>query len=120
MWRAEFPAEGFMRYINADRLVRDLRAVGADIDEMVKATEGNAAEAIVAARERIVCSLRAVKDNLEDSGRHVMGQTKYAAKSTNRYMHDNVWKIMGIAGAVGILAGTLLSHRGESAGPRRD
>jgi ElaB/YqjD/DUF883 family membrane-anchored ribosome-binding protein len=109
-----------MRYINADRLVRDLGAVVADIDEIIKATGGNATEAVVSARKRIARSLRTAQDNLDDSRRHVMQQAKRVAKSADGYVQDNVWKVMGIAAAVGILAGALLSLKSESPDERRD
>jgi len=109
-----------MRHVNTDRLVRDLGAVMADIDELTQAMGENASEAMVAARERIAGSLRTALRNVEDSRRQVMRQTRCVAKSTNGYLQDNVWKVMGIAGAVGILAGALLSHKSESPGEPRD
>jgi ElaB/YqjD/DUF883 family membrane-anchored ribosome-binding protein len=109
-----------MRYVNADRLVRDLGAVVADIDEIIKAAGGNASDAMVAARERIASSLRSAQGNLEDSRRHVMRQAKCVAKSADGYVQDNVWKVMGIAAAVGILAGALLSQRSDSPDSQRD
>ena len=109
-----------MRHVNKDRLVRDLGAVVADIDELTKAMGENASEAIVAARERIAGSLRTAQDNLQDSRLHVMYQAKRIAKSADGYVQDNVWKVMGIAAAVGIFAGALLSHKSESPDERRD
>lgn len=57
-----------MQRINADRLVRDLDAVAADVEELVKSTAGNADEAIVEARKRIESSLGAAKENLQMHG----------------------------------------------------
>lgn len=109
-----------MRHVNADRLVRDLGAVVADIDDIIKAAGENATDAIVAARERVACSLRQAQSDLRDSRRHVMQQAKRAAKSTDGYVHDNVWKVMGIAAAVGVLAGALLSIKGGPPDSQRD
>jgi len=110
-----------MRYVNADRLVRDLGAVVADIDEIIKAAGGNATDAMVAARERIARSLRSAQGNLQDSSRrHVMQQAKRVAKSADGYVQDNVWKVMGIAAAVGILAGALLSLESDSPDSQRE
>ncbi len=109
-----------MRHVNADRLVRDLGAVIADTDEIIKAAGGNATDAMVAARDRIASSLRSAQGNLEDSRRLVMQQAKRVAKSADGYVHDSVWKAMGIAAAVGILAGALLSHKGDSPDSQRD
>ena len=109
-----------MRYVNADRLVRDLGAVVADIDEIIKAAGGNATDAMVAARERIASSLRSAQGNLQDSRRHVMQQAKRVARSADGYVQDNVWKVMGIAAAVGILAGALLSLKSDSPDSQRE
>jgi ElaB/YqjD/DUF883 family membrane-anchored ribosome-binding protein len=109
-----------MRHVNTDRLVRDLGVVVADIDEMIKALGANATDSIVAARERIAGSLRTAQGNMRDSRRHVMHQAKRIAKSADGYVQDNVWKVMGIAAAVGILAGALLSRKSESPDERRD
>ncbi len=109
-----------MRYVNTGRLVRDLGAVVEDIDEMIKAMGSSATEAVASARERIAGSLHSAQRNLEDTGRHAMRQTRSVAKSTNRYLQDNVWQIMGIAAAAGILAGVLLSLKSGSPDERRD
>ncbi|MGP0054149.1 MAG: YqjD family protein [Steroidobacteraceae bacterium] len=109
-----------MRYVNTGRLVRDLGAVVEDIDELIKAMGANATEAIGSVRERIGRSLHSVQHNWEDTGRHAMRRARGAAKSTNRYLQDNIWKVMGIAAAAGILAGVLLSLQGESPDEPRD
>ncbi len=91
-----------MRQVNAGRLVEDLCAVADDVDQLVKATAGNANEAIVAVRERIECSLRAAKDNLENVRRHAVDEAKSIGRSSNGYVRDNVWTLIGIAGGVGL------------------
>jgi ElaB/YqjD/DUF883 family membrane-anchored ribosome-binding protein len=100
-----------VRQVNVDRLVRDLYAVVADVDELIKATAGNANEAIVEVRERIASSLRAAKDNLRDAGQCAAEEAGSIADATNDYVHDNVWKVMGIAGGIGLLVGMILSLR---------
>ena len=109
-----------MRHVNADKVVRDLGAVVADIDEIIKAAGDNATDAIVAARERVARSLRHAQGDLQDSQRHVMQRAKRAARSADGYVQDNVWKVMGIAVAVGVLAGALLSLKGSSPDSPRD
>jgi ElaB/YqjD/DUF883 family membrane-anchored ribosome-binding protein len=109
-----------MRHVNADRLVRDLGAVVEDIDEIIKGMGGNATDAMAAVRARIASSLHSAQGNLEHSRRHVVQQAKHVAKSADSYVQDNVWKIMGIAAAVGILAGALLSHRSDSPDSQRE
>ena len=41
----------------------------------------------------------------------VMVKTREAAANTDQYVHDNPWKVVGIAGGLGFLLGLLLAPR---------
>lgn len=103
-----------MRKVNADRLLEDLWAVVTDVDDLIKATAGNANEAVAAARKRMEGSLRDAKDDLEKARRHVIEDAEAAVESASDYLHDNVWKVIGIAAGVGVVLGMILSRRGGS------
>ena len=40
-----------------------------------------------------------------------MDRAKDAAKATDDYVHENPWQAIGIAAAVGLVAGLLMSRR---------
>lgn len=80
-----------MQRVSTDRLVRDLGAVAADVDELVKSTAGNASEAMADARAR-----------------------------SNTYLRDNVWRAMGVAAGIGLLLGAIVGLRSQSSGSRSD
>ena len=40
-----------------------------------------------------------------------MDRAKAAARATDDYVHDNPWQAIGVAAAIGLVAGLLLNRR---------
>ncbi len=97
--------------ISRDKLASDLRIVIADAEELLRATAGQVGEKAVIARERIQESLRVAKDKLARAEEVVVDKTKAAARATDDYVHDHPWGAVGIAAAVGLVMGMLISRR---------
>jgi len=97
--------------VSKDKLVADLKVVVADAEELLRATASQAGEKVSVARERIQASLGTAKVKLAEAERVLLEKTKDAAKATDDYVHDNPWAAVGIAGAVGLVLGVLISRR---------
>ncbi len=97
--------------VSREKLATDLRVVIADAEELLRATAGQVGEKAVVARERIQESLRVAKDKLARAEEVVMDKTKAAARATDDYVHDHPWGAVGIAAAVGLVVGMLISRR---------
>ena len=97
--------------ISREKLATDLRIVVADAEELLRATAGQMGEKAVVARERIQESLRAAKEKLSRAEEAVIDRTKAAARATDDYVHDHPWGAVGIAAAVGLVIGMLISRR---------
>ena len=97
--------------VSREKLATDLRVVIADAEELLRATAGQMGEKAVVARERIQESLRVAKDKLARAEEVVMDRTKAAARATDDYVHDHPWGAVGIAAAVGLVVGMLISRR---------
>jgi ElaB/YqjD/DUF883 family membrane-anchored ribosome-binding protein len=97
--------------ISREKLASDLRVVIADAEELLRATAGQMGEKAVIARERIQESLRVAKDKLARAEDVVIDKTKAAARATDDYVHDHPWGAVGIAAAVGLVIGMLISRR---------
>lgn len=97
--------------INTEKLMHDMRMVVGDAEELLRATAGQAGEKVAAARERIQANLAVAKERLAEAEHAVVEKTKYAAKVTDEYVHENPWKSVGVAAAVGVIVGMLISHR---------
>ena len=97
--------------VSREKLATDLRVVIADAEELLRATAGQMGEKAVVARERIQESLRVAKDKLARAEEVVIDKTKAAARATDDYVHDHPWGAVGIAAAVGLVVGMLISRR---------
>ena len=93
------------------KLVADLKVLVADTEELLRATAGQVGEKASVARERIQASLAAAKDRLADAERALRDKTKEAARVTDAYVHEHPWSAVGIAAALGVVIGMLISRR---------
>lgn len=97
--------------VSREKLSADLRIVIADAEELLRATAGQMGEKAVVARERIQESMRVAKDKLARAEEVMVDKTKAAARATDDYVHDHPWGAVGIAAAVGLVMGMLISRR---------
>jgi ElaB/YqjD/DUF883 family membrane-anchored ribosome-binding protein len=95
-----------------EQLVRDVRAVIADAEELLNATAGQAGERITAARARIEERLKASREQLTDLERGLVDKTTAAAEAVDHLVHEHPWPAMGVAAAIGFVLGLLTSRRG--------
>ena len=96
--------------ISKEKLMRDLRLVVEDAEELLKATASQAGEKASAARERIQETLAAAKARLDAAESEVIEKAKQAAKATDEYVQDNPWKAVGVAACVGVIVGMLIGR----------
>ena len=84
----------------ADKLMDELRAVINDAEELLRITADQSGPKIQEVRARAEESLRAAREHLQGAGRQLDAQIR-----------ENPWAAVGIAAAVGLLAGVLLSRK---------
>lgn len=96
---------------NKDKLVSDLKVVIADTEELLRATTGVAGEKVGELRERLVVRLRDAKERVIDLEHAVIDKTKAAARATDDFVHDEPWKAVGVAAALGLALGVLIGRR---------
>lgn len=94
-----------------DKVLAEMHSVVKDAEALLDSTVGQAGEGAIAARARIEKSLHAVKGHLNDAEDAVLHRTRQAAKVTDRYVHDDPWKAIGITACAGILIGMLIARR---------
>lgn len=96
---------------NKDKLVSDMKVVIADTEELLRATTGVAGEKVGELRERLIVRLRDTKERLIDLEHAVIDKTKAAARATDDFVHDEPWKAVGVAAALGLALGVLIGRR---------
>ena len=96
---------------NKDKLVSDLKAVVSDAEEFLRATAGAAGEKVGELRTKIELRLRDAKERLADAEAILVDKTKAAARATDDFVHDQPWKAVGVAAALGLALGVLIGRR---------
>ena len=97
--------------VSKDKLVADMKIVIADAEEILRATANQAGEKVGELRERIQVRLRDAKIRLQDAEVAVLDSTKAAARATDDFVHEEPWKAVGVAAAVGLALGVLIGRR---------
>jgi ElaB/YqjD/DUF883 family membrane-anchored ribosome-binding protein len=97
---------------NNEKLVKDVKAVVADAEAMLRETTGKTSKELAELRASMSERLDAAKARLIEAEEAMVDKAKEAAKVTDEYVHENPWKSAIIAGGVGFLIGYLSSsHR---------
>lgn len=104
-------SEAELTAVNKDKLVADLKVVISDAEEILRATASQTGDKVVELRTRIQDRLDAARARLVDIEQAVVAKAKATAKATDQYVHENPWKAVGIAAAIGFTLGVLISRR---------
>lgn len=93
-------------------------ATEADVESAISGAEDMLNQAATATTEKAaelrslaVAQLKALRQRLQTAQGTVVEKSKYAARVTDDYVHDNPWNSIGVAAAVGVLVGILISRR---------
>lgn len=100
-----------MAEASVDKLMEDLRQVIVDVEDLLRATAGQAGERIGEARHRAEQTLHAARQRLSTLEEEAMVRARAAAGEADRYVRDNPWQSVGVAAGVGFLIGILVSRR---------
>ena len=93
------------------KLVSDLKRVVVDAEELLHEVASYTAEEFAAARAKLEANLARAVSRL-DEARIAAGQrARNAADATRECVRDNPWQALGIAAAVGLIAGCLIARR---------
>ena len=90
-----------MSVANKEKLVSDLKVVISDTEELLRATAGAAGEKVTELRERLGVRLRDTKERVLDMEAALIDKTKAAARATDDFVHEEPWKAVGVAAALG-------------------
>ena len=84
-----------------------------NVDDLTKAIKDIEAPEIARVRAKVKMALAAAKSALSDGAAQVRGRARLVTRTTDSYVRDNPWQIVGIAAAVGIALGMLLGRRSD-------
>jgi len=99
-----------MKASHTRKLKKDLQAVVADAEELLKATAAQTGERIEKTRGRVEASLRDARERLAEAGATAAETAGDAARSVDDQVHDNPYAAIGIAAGMGLLLGLLIGR----------
>ena len=92
---------------STERLLRDLKAVVHDGEELLKAGAKDLSERAMAARERLAAALEVAKE----TRRKLQERAINGARATDRMVREHPYQSIGVAFGVGMLIGILVNRR---------
>jgi ElaB/YqjD/DUF883 family membrane-anchored ribosome-binding protein len=101
--------------VSTDKLIKELREVLADTEDLVWATVGQTAERIEKVRARAEESLRNARTRVQAASHDVQAAAQDAMHKVDSQMRAqmraNPWTMIGITAAVGFVVGILLGRK---------
>jgi ElaB/YqjD/DUF883 family membrane-anchored ribosome-binding protein len=94
-----------------ERLVDEMSAVLSEAEEMLKRAATETGDKARDLRSQVETNLLRAKLKLQEYEGEAIDHAKAAARFTDDYVHDNPWRSIGIAAAVGLLLGLLMNRR---------
>lgn len=96
-----------------EKLIKDFQSVIADTEELMKFVSNESGGKAEALRDKIGQNLKVAKEYLHNIEDTVVDKSRVAARVTDEYVHENAWRTIGLAIAVGILVGLLVKSRDD-------
>lgn len=91
-----------------DRVAFDMKELIAAIEELLRSTASYTGAEIEAARARLTEQLEIAKDDALRWKSLAREKVRHASECTDEYAHEHPWRLVGIAAAVGVIAGHCL------------
>ena len=90
---------------------REITNVLADAEDLIKATTSLTSEDLVRVRTQLAKGVAAAKQSIEEMGGAIADSARKTAATTDAYVHEQPWKVIGASAAVAFLLGVLIARR---------
>lgn len=95
----------------ADQLIGEFKALMADAEALIQATEGQHEGAIGSIRSKALETLAGAKESIAVIEGQLVDKAKAVAEGADEFVHRKPWESVGIAAGLGLLIGLLISRR---------
>ena len=92
---------------HVETIVKDLKHLSRDAEELVKATAGDISDTAREARNRLLSALQSARQSCSD----LQQKARNGACATDKLIRHNPYQTAGIAFGIGLLIGVLASLR---------
>jgi ElaB/YqjD/DUF883 family membrane-anchored ribosome-binding protein len=94
-----------------NKLLHDLQLVISDAEELLRMTVDQVGDSTAEVRGRIQSRLQQARAELASLEHEASTRLKAAGHATDEFVHENPWKSIGIAAAIGMVVGLLVARR---------
>jgi ElaB/YqjD/DUF883 family membrane-anchored ribosome-binding protein len=84
-----------------------------NVEDLTKAIKDVETPEIARVRAKVKIALAAAKSALSDGAAQVRVQAKQVTRTTDNFVRDNPWQVIGVAAMVGIALGMLMTRRSD-------
>jgi ElaB/YqjD/DUF883 family membrane-anchored ribosome-binding protein len=93
------------------KLVKDLKSVVVDAEELLHEVTSSTAEEFASARAKMEAKLGNAMSRLDDARVAASQRVRGAADATRECVRESPWQALGIAAAAGLVVGCLIGRR---------
>jgi ElaB/YqjD/DUF883 family membrane-anchored ribosome-binding protein len=97
--------------VSTDKLMKDLRAVVVDTEDLLKATASQTGERIEKVRARAEESLRNARARVTAASHDAQEVAQDAMREVDSQVRANPWTAVGVAAVIGLVAGILIARK---------
>ena len=94
-----------------ERVLRDLKTLARDAEDLLKATAGDLSEKTKKARAHLTGVLKRAKKTGAELEELSVASTKAAAKRADDVIRDHPYEAIGVAFGIGVLVGVLVTRK---------
>ena len=84
-----------------------------NVEDLTDALKNVDTPEIARVKAKVKIALAAAKSALSDGAAQVRSQAREVSRTTDRYVRDNPWQVVGIAALIGIAVGILATRRSD-------
>jgi len=95
----------------ADQLIGEFKALMADAEALIQATEGHADGAIGSIRSKALETIAGAKESISGFEGALTDKAKEVAQGADDFVHRSPWEAVGVAAGLGLLIGLLIRRR---------
>lgn len=96
---------------SAESLIGEFKALMADAEALIKATEDHPGAAVSSIRNKALKTLAGAKESLSGVEGKMLDRAKVAAEGADDFVHRNPWEAVGVAAGLGLLIGLFIGRR---------
>lgn len=96
---------------SSDQLIGEFKALMADAEALIQATEGHADGAIGSIRSKALETIAGAKESISGLEGALTDKAKAVAEGADDFVHRNPWEAVGVAAGIGLLIGLFIRRR---------